>query len=77
MPATSPAPVADHPDQHLPPGLRAPLRPDAFAESDDQKISAIAGHFRAIMQELGLDLTDDSSGRHPAPGGQNVRAGVV
>ena len=60
VPAASPVPVAGHPDQHLPPGLRTPLRPDAFAESDDQKITAIAGHFRAIMQELGLDLTDDS-----------------
>ena len=59
-PATSPAPVAYHPDQHLPTGLRTPLRSDAFDQSDDQKITAIAGHFRAIMQELGLDLTDDS-----------------
>ena len=59
-PAASPVPVADHPDHHLPPGLRTPLRPDAFDQSDDQKIAAIAEHFRAIMQELGLDLTDDS-----------------
>ncbi|MGI4738279.1 MAG: GTP cyclohydrolase I FolE [Janthinobacterium lividum] len=56
----SPVPVADHPDRHLPSGLRTPLRPDAFDRPDDQKIAAIAGHFRAIMQELGLDLTDDS-----------------
>ena len=53
-------PAAPHPDHHLPPGLRTPLRPDAFAKSDEQKITAIAGHFQAIMQELGLDLTDDS-----------------
>ena len=28
--------------------------------SDDQKVAKIADHFRAIMQTLGLDLTDDS-----------------
>jgi GTP cyclohydrolase I len=50
----------DHPDAHLPPGLRTPLRPDAFARPDADKIEAITGHFRAIMDELGLDLTDDS-----------------
>lgn len=48
------------PDDHLPPGLRTPLRPDAFAKPDEEKIEAITGHFRAIMDELGLDLTDDS-----------------
>ncbi|TVT39669.1 GTP cyclohydrolase I FolE [Hymenobacter setariae] len=48
------------PDDHLPPGLRTPLRADAFAKPDEEKIEAITGHFRAIMDELGLDLTDDS-----------------
>ena len=48
------------PDAHLPTGLRNPVRPDAFAASDEVKIAAIAGHFGAIMQELGLDLADDS-----------------
>ncbi len=48
------------PDAHLPAGLRTPVRPDAFAATDEAKISAIAGHFAAIMQELGLDLADDS-----------------
>ena len=48
------------PDAHLPIGLRTPLRSDAFAKSEDDKITAIAAHFEAIMQELGLDLTDDS-----------------
>jgi GTP cyclohydrolase I len=57
-----PTPLAetDHPDAQLPPGLRTPMRPDAFAKPDDDKIEAITGHFRAIMDELGLDLTDDS-----------------
>lgn len=53
-------PSGQHPDQHLPAGLRTPLRPDAFDHADEEKIVAISGHFRAIMQELGLDLTDDS-----------------
>ena len=47
-------------DAHLPVGLRTPLRADAFAQADADKIERIAGHFRAIMDELGLDLTDDS-----------------
>ena len=51
---------ADHPDAHLPAGLRTPLRPDAFARPDEEKIEAITAHFEAIMRELGLDLTDDS-----------------
>lgn len=47
-------------DGHLPAGLRTPLRPDAFAKTDAEKIAAIVPHFAAIMRELGLDLTDDS-----------------
>ena len=47
-------------DAHLPAGLRTPLRDDAFVRSDEDKITAISGHFEAIMRELGLDLTDDS-----------------
>lgn len=37
-----------------------PLRADAFDMTDEQKIEKIEGHFREIMQVLGLDLTDDS-----------------
>ncbi|MGI4761814.1 MAG: GTP cyclohydrolase I FolE [Janthinobacterium lividum] len=59
-PAETDYPTGYGPDAHLPPGLRTPLRPDAFAKSDDEKIAAITGHFRAIMDELGLDLSDDS-----------------
>jgi GTP cyclohydrolase I len=47
-------------DGHLPAGLRTPLRPDAFAQTEAAKIAAIASHFEAIMRELGLDLSDDS-----------------
>ncbi|MBC6696752.1 GTP cyclohydrolase I FolE [Hymenobacter sp. BT190] len=47
-------------DAHLPPDLHTPLRPDAFALSDEEKIVGITEHFREIMHLLGLDLSDDS-----------------
>ena len=47
-------------DEHLSTGIETPLRPDAFAMSDEEKIQTIEKHFRAIMETLGLDLTDDS-----------------
>ena len=56
----NPSGPAPAPDAHLPAGLRTPLRDDAFASPDEAKITAISGHFEAIMRELGLDLTDDS-----------------
>jgi GTP cyclohydrolase I len=37
-----------------------PLRPDAFEMDDDTKMEKIEGHFREIMEIMGLDLTDDS-----------------
>src|SRR6187200_2493036 len=37
-----------------------PLRKDAFELTDEEKIKTIAGHFRRIMNTLGLDLQDDS-----------------
>ncbi len=37
-----------------------PLRADAFALTDEEKIDKIEGHVREIMETLGLDLTDDS-----------------
>jgi GTP cyclohydrolase I len=40
--------------------LDTPMRPDAFDLSEDQKINKIQEHFKAIMETLGLDLTDDS-----------------
>jgi GTP cyclohydrolase I len=52
--------LAQATDAHLPKSLRTPLRDDAFEQADEAKITAISGHFEAIMRELGLDLTDDS-----------------
>lgn len=37
-----------------------PMRSDAFVLSPAQKVDTIAQHFKAIMETLGLDLTDDS-----------------
>jgi GTP cyclohydrolase I len=45
--------------------LDTPMRPDAFILSDEQKIVKIQEHFTAIMETLGLDLTDDSLSQTP------------
>lgn len=47
-------------DMHLPSSVETPLRDDAFIKSDEEKIKNIQAHFKQIMEELGLDLTDDS-----------------
>ncbi len=47
-------------DEHASSSVETPMRADAFELSDDAKIEVIEGHFREIMQTLGLDLTDDS-----------------
>lgn len=47
-------------DSHIATNTDTPLRPDAFDKSDDTKIKTIQHHFSQIMEELGLDLTDDS-----------------
>lgn len=47
-------------DEHLFTSVATPLREDAFAMSDAEKIAKISRHFQEIMYTLGLDLTDDS-----------------
>lgn len=47
-------------DQHQMSSAETPMRADAFAKSDEQKMAIIEKHFHSIMEELGLDLTDDS-----------------
>jgi GTP cyclohydrolase I len=47
-------------DNHQMTSADTPLRADAFEKSDDQKMQAIQKHFHAIMDEMGLDMTDDS-----------------
>lgn len=53
-------------DMHVATSTDTPLRADAFALSDEEKMTRIAGHFREIMLTLGLDLRDDSLKGTPA-----------
>ncbi len=52
--------VEEEGEDHVVSSFETPLRADAFEMSDDEKIRIIEKHFRAIMETLGLDLTDDS-----------------
>jgi len=47
-------------NNHLLTSLETPLRKDAFQKTDQEKIENIQHHFAKIMEELGLDLTDQS-----------------
>jgi len=47
-------------DDHMASSYDTPLREDAFVMNDEEKKEKIAGHFKEIMQVLGLDLSDDS-----------------
>ncbi len=47
-------------EDHIATSLDTPLRADAFAVEDDEKIELIEKHFRHIMEIIGLDLSDDS-----------------
>lgn len=47
-------------DEHASTSVDTPMRADAFAMSDEEKMNKISFHFREIMETLGLDLTDDS-----------------
>lgn len=47
-------------DSHVMTSVETPIRRDAFVKSDHEKINNIEKYFADIMEELGLDLTDDS-----------------
>jgi GTP cyclohydrolase I len=47
-------------DNHQMTSADSPIRSDAFVKTNDQKMQNIEKHFYDIMQELGLDMTDDS-----------------
>ena len=47
-------------DDHQMTSAETPLRPDAFDKSDAEKMATIEKHFHTIMEEMGLDMTDDS-----------------
>jgi GTP cyclohydrolase I len=47
-------------DNHQMTSAQTPLRPDAFVKTEEEKMKAIENHFYHIMEEMGLDMTDDS-----------------
>ena len=47
-------------DDHVYNSIETPLRADAFAIDDEEKMELIEKHFRHIMEIMGLDLNDDS-----------------
>jgi GTP cyclohydrolase I len=52
--------ITEEGDQHFYTGVETPMREDAFKLDEESRIDAIAHHFGAIMDILGLDLNDDS-----------------
>tara|TARA_B100000902_G_scaffold390925_1_gene440713 strand:- start:292 stop:954 length:663 start_codon:yes stop_codon:yes gene_type:complete len=52
-------------DNHISSNIETPLVSNAFENSDEHKIEVIQYHFGKIMEELGLDLTDDSLSGSP------------
>ena len=47
-------------DNHQMTSAETPLRVDAFLKSDKDKLASIEKHFFQIMEEIGLDMDDDS-----------------
>ncbi len=47
-------------DDHISSNTETPMLPYAFKKSDAEKIKNIQQYFALIMEELGLDLSDDS-----------------
>ncbi len=47
-------------DNHQMTSAETPLRLDAFVKSEADKMQTIEKHFHIIMEEMGLDMTDDS-----------------
>ncbi len=52
--------ASDIGDDHMPGNVETPMRADAFDKTEEEKMAIIEKHFEAIMDTLGLDLTDDS-----------------
>ena len=47
-------------DNHQMTSAETPMRADAFLKTDLQKMESIEKHFHSIMEEMGMDMTDDS-----------------
>ena len=52
-------------DEHVGSSIATPIKLNAFELSDDEKIAIIEKHFAAILDTLGMDLTDDSISKTP------------
>lgn len=52
--------IDDMGDNHVSTSVDTPMVANAFEKTDEEKISIIQHHFKAIMETLGLDLNDDS-----------------
>lgn len=52
--------IDDIGDNHIGSSAKTPLRNDAFALSDKEKIARIEKNVQDILETLGMDLTDDS-----------------
>ncbi len=52
--------IEEQGNEHVGTSLETPIKKDAFDLSDAEKIEKIAPHFEAIMDIMGMDLTDDS-----------------
>lgn len=52
-------------DNHISDSIATPIKANAFDLSDDEKIAIIEKHFTAILDTLGMDLTDDSIKKTP------------
>ena len=53
-------------DDHVQTSIETPLVENAFEMTDEEKITKITGHFKEIMETLGLDLNDDSLSGTPS-----------
>ena len=47
-------------EEHLSKAPSTPIKPEATARTDQEKVQLIQQHFESIMEILGLDLNDDS-----------------
>ncbi len=52
--------IEDIGDQHISTSIDTPMHAHAFDKSDAEKMTNIEHHFARIMEELGLDLNDES-----------------
>jgi GTP cyclohydrolase I len=47
-------------NEHISTSIDTPMKENAFVMTEEEKMKKIEGHFREIMETLGLDLRDDS-----------------